>query len=77
MTLLPQFLTADGGSPRAQALLLSAVFAGVYLAWFSLYVPSVEQLGRRLRRPRVRARIEQVTGSALVVAAARLLTTSH
>src|SRR6266540_4192746 len=44
VTFLPQFLAADGGSPRAQALLLSAVFAGLYLAWFSLYVVSVEQL---------------------------------
>ena len=77
VTFLPQFLTVDGGSPRAQALLLSAVFAGLYLAWFSLYVVCVEQLGRWLRRPRVRARIELVTGSVLVTAAARLLTTSH
>jgi threonine/homoserine/homoserine lactone efflux protein len=77
VTFLPQFLTADGGSPRARALLLSLVFAGLYLAWFSLYVASVQQLGRWLRRPKVRARIEQVTGSVLVTAAARLLTTSH
>lgn len=77
VTFLPQFLTVDGGSPRAQALLLSAVFAGLYLAWFSLYVASVERLGRWLRRPKVRARIEQVTGSVLVAAAARLLVTSH
>jgi len=77
VTFLPQFLTTDGGSPRAQALLLSAVFAGLYLAWFALYVAGVERLGRWLRRPRVQARIEQVTGSVLVTAAARLLTTSH
>ena len=77
VTFLPQFLSADGGSPRAEALVLSAVFAGLYLAWFSLYVACVEQLGRWLRRPKVRVRIEQVTGSVLVTAAARLLTTSH
>ncbi len=77
VTFLPQFLSTDGGSPRAEALLLSAIFAGLYLLWFSLYVASVEQLGRWLRRPRVKARIEQVTGSVLVTAAARLLTTSH
>jgi threonine/homoserine/homoserine lactone efflux protein len=77
VTFLPQFLATDGGSPRARALLLSAVFAGLYLAWFSLYVASVEQLGRWLRRPRVQARIEQVTGAVLITAAARLLTTSH
>lgn len=77
VTFLPQFLDTDGGSPRAEALLLSTVFALLYLAWFSLYVAIVEQLGRWLRRPRVQARIEQVTGSVLVVAAVRLLATSH
>ncbi|WP_114906638.1 LysE family translocator [Ornithinimicrobium murale] len=77
VTFLPQFLTADGGSPRARALLLSAIFAGLYLAWFSLYIVSVEQLGRWLRRPRVRTRIEQVTGLGLVAAAVRLLTSSR
>jgi threonine/homoserine/homoserine lactone efflux protein len=77
VTFLPQFLSAEGGSPRAQALLFSAVFAGLYLAWFSAYVAGVERLGRWLRRPRVRARIEQVTGSVLVVAAARLLTSTR
>jgi threonine/homoserine/homoserine lactone efflux protein len=77
VTFLPQFLSADGGSPRAQALLFSAVFAGIYLAWFSLYVATVERLGRWLRSPRVQSRIEKVTGSVLVAAAARLLTASH
>lgn len=76
VTFLPQFLTTDGGS-RVQALLFSAVFAGLYLTWFSVYVAGVEQLGRWLRRPRVQARIEQMTGSVLVVAAARLLTANH
>jgi threonine/homoserine/homoserine lactone efflux protein len=69
VTFLPQFLSTDGGSPRAQALLLSAVFAGLYLVWFSLYVATVERLGRWLRRPSVKARIEQVTGVVLVAAA--------
>lgn len=77
VTFLPQFLTTGDGSPRAQALLLSAVFAGLYLAWFSLYLATVDRLGRWLRRPRVRARIEQVTGSVLLTAAARLLTTNR
>jgi threonine/homoserine/homoserine lactone efflux protein len=77
VTFLPQFLSTGGGSVRAQALLFSAVFAGLYLAWFSLYVAFVERLGQWLRRPRVKARIEQVTGSVLVTAAVRLLATSH
>jgi threonine/homoserine/homoserine lactone efflux protein len=74
VTFLPQFLSAGSGSPRAEALLLSAIFAGLYLAWFGLYVAAVERLGRWLRRPRVRARIEQVTGVFLLTVAVRLAT---
>ena len=77
VTFLPQFLSADTGSPRAEALLLSAIFAGLYLAWFGLYVAAVDQLGRWLRRPRVKARIEQITGLLLVTVAVRLATASH
>ena len=76
VTFLPQFLPTDGTSVRAEALMLSAVFATLYLTWFSLYVVTVDRSGRWLRRPQVKARIEQVTGSVLVIAAARLLTTS-
>lgn len=77
VTLLPQFLSTNTGSPRTEALLLSAIFAGLYLAWFGLYVAAVDQLGRWLRRPRVKARIEQITGLLLVTVAVRLATTSH
>jgi len=77
VTFLPQFLSADGGSPRLHALVLSAVFAAIYLAWFGLYVALVERFGRWLRRPRVKARIEQVTGGLLAVVAVRLATLSH
>ena len=74
VTFLPPFLSADAGSPRGQALILSAIFAGLYVAWFGLYVIAVEGLGRWLRRPRVKARIEQVTGVLLVAVAVRLAT---
>jgi threonine/homoserine/homoserine lactone efflux protein len=77
VTFLPQFLSADTGSPRAEALLLSGIFAMMYLAWFGLYVAAVDQLGRWLRRPRVKARIEQITGLLLVTVAVRLATASH
>jgi threonine/homoserine/homoserine lactone efflux protein len=77
VTLLPQFLSTNTGSPRTEALLLSAIFAVLYLAWFGLYVAAVDQLGRWLRRPRVKARIEQITGLLLVTVAVRLATTSH
>jgi threonine/homoserine/homoserine lactone efflux protein len=77
VTFLPQFLSQDAASPRAQALLLSGVFALIYVGWFSLYVVAIERLGRWLRRPAVRVRIEQVTGAGLLGIAARLATASH
>jgi threonine/homoserine/homoserine lactone efflux protein len=79
VTFLPQFLSvsAGSGSPQAEALLLSGVFAVLYLAWFGLYVAAVDRLGRWLRRPRVKARIEQLTGLVLATAAVRLATASH
>ena len=77
VTFLPQFLSTDSGSPRGQALVLSAVFALIYLAWFGLYVAAVDRLGRWLRRPSVKARIEQVTGVVLLGVAVRLATAPH
>lgn len=77
VTFLPQFLSADSGSPRAEALLLSAIFGLLYLAWFGLYVVAVERLGRWLRRPRVQAWIERVTGLILATVAVRLVTANH
>ncbi len=77
VAFLPQFLSTGGGSPRVQALLLSAIFGGLYLAWFGVYVAAVDRLGRWLRRPRVKARIEQVTGLLLASVAIRLAVASH
>jgi threonine/homoserine/homoserine lactone efflux protein len=77
VTFLPQFLSVDSGSPRAEALLLSGIFAVLYLAWFGLYIAAVDRLGRWLRRPRVKARIEQFTALVLATVAVRLATASH
>jgi threonine/homoserine/homoserine lactone efflux protein len=77
VTFLPHFLSTDSGSPRAEALLLSTIFALLYLAWFGLYVTAVNHLGRWLQKPRVKARIEQVTGLVLASVAVRLATTNH
>jgi threonine/homoserine/homoserine lactone efflux protein len=77
VTFLPQFLSVDSTSPRAEALLLSAIFAVLFVAWFGLYVAVVERLGRWLRRPRVKARIEQFTGLVLATVAVRLATAAH
>lgn len=72
VTFLPQFLPEDTTTPRADALMLSAVFAGLYVAWFGLYVGAVDRLGRWLRRPRIRARLERITAALVFGLAARL-----
>jgi threonine/homoserine/homoserine lactone efflux protein len=77
VTFLPQFLSTGSGSPHAEALLLSGIFGALYLAWFSLYVAAVDRLGRWLQLPRIKARIEQVTGLILATIAVRLATASH
>ncbi|GIH98308.1 LysE family translocator [Planobispora takensis] len=71
VTFLPQFLPTHGNT-LGRALLLSAIFAGLYLLWFSFYNVVVARVGALLRTPRVRARIEQVTGVLLVGFAIRL-----
>jgi threonine/homoserine/homoserine lactone efflux protein len=75
VTFLPQFLD-PAGTAWTQALSLSAVFAVIYLAWFGLYITAIDRLGRFLRRPQVKARIEKVTGVLLLAFAVRLAT-SH
>jgi threonine/homoserine/homoserine lactone efflux protein len=47
------------------------------VAWFGLYVAVVDRLGRWLRRPRVKARIQQLTGLVLATVAVRLATATH
>jgi threonine/homoserine/homoserine lactone efflux protein len=69
VTFLPQFLSAD-----VRALSLSGIFAALYLCWFGVYAVAVDRLGRWLQRPRVKARIEQLTGLILAAIAIRLAT---
>ncbi|MBG0826710.1 LysE family translocator [Planomonospora sp. ID67723] len=71
VTFLPQFLPTHGNT-LGRALLLSAIFAGLYVLWFSFYNVVVARIGALLRTPRIRARIEQVTGLLLVGFAVRL-----
>jgi threonine/homoserine/homoserine lactone efflux protein len=73
LTFVPQFLPDHGPSLPA-ALALSATFAAIYLAWFSGVVTLVELVGNALRRPRVQAWTERVTGGALVAFGLRLAT---
>jgi threonine/homoserine/homoserine lactone efflux protein len=76
LTFLPQFLP-DTGSTLPAALGLSAIFAAIYIAWFSGLVVLVGQVSGVLRRPRVKAWIERVTGSALVAFGIRLTTVTR
>ena len=71
LTFVPQFLP-DHGSSLPAALALSAIFAAIYLAWFSGLIGLVDLVGSALRRPRVQAWIERVTGTALVAFGLRL-----
>ncbi|MEV7025754.1 LysE family translocator [Kitasatospora sp. NPDC093558] len=71
VTFLPQFLPTTGHT-LGKALVLSAEFVVLYLLWFGLYTVTVDRFGAFLRRPRVRSRIEQVTGVLLIGFAARL-----
>jgi threonine/homoserine/homoserine lactone efflux protein len=76
VTFLPQFLDPESSTPWVQALLLSLIFAALYVAWFTLYVAAIDHLGRWLRRPRIKAGIERVTGMLLLAFAIRLATAS-
>jgi threonine/homoserine/homoserine lactone efflux protein len=71
LTFVPQFLP-DSGPTLPAALALSAIFAAIYLAWFSGLVALVGLASSALRRPRVKAWIERVTGGALFAFGIRL-----
>lgn len=76
LTFLPQFLPTTGSALLA-ALGLSAIFAAIYIAWFSGLVMLVGQVSGVLRRPRVKAWIGRITGSALVAFGIRLTAASR
>jgi threonine/homoserine/homoserine lactone efflux protein len=64
LTFVPQFLP-DSGPTLPVALALSAIFAAIYLAWFTGMIALVGLASDALRRPRVKAWTERVTGAAL------------
>ena len=71
LTFVPQFLP-DGGPTLPVALALSAIFAALYLAWFSGLISLVALASDALRRPRVKAWTERITGGALLAFGVRL-----
>ena len=75
LTFLPQFLPSQHPALPA-ALVLSAIFAVIYIAWFSTLIWFVERLGRALRKPPIQRRLERITASALLAFAVRLGTSA-
>lgn len=65
ITLLPQFV--PHGAPSTPLILLFGVLYTLgTLAWYALLVFFAERVGAVLKRPRVRRRLQQVTGVALI-----------
>lgn len=73
--LLPQFLTARASVLQPAVMTLTA--AALSLLWLSLYAWLVPKAGDVLRRPRVRAWVDRVTGTALVSLGVRLALTQR
>jgi threonine/homoserine/homoserine lactone efflux protein len=75
LSLLPQFVPA--GSPALpRTLLLALIVVALALVWFPAVALLVDRLGRWLRRPRAARAVQAVTGSALTILGAVLLTES-
>jgi threonine/homoserine/homoserine lactone efflux protein len=76
VTFLPQFLHAgDPALPRSLALM--AIFALIYALWFCALVAGVDRAAGWLRRARVQAWLERVTGACLLAFGARLALARH
>ena len=76
VTFLPQFLPAgEPALPRSLALM--AIFALVYALWFCALVAGVDRAAGWLRRARVQAWLERVTGVCLLAFGARLALARH
>ena len=72
LSLLPQFVPADGAAlPRT--LLLALIVVALALVWFPAVALLVDRLGRWLRRPHAARAVEGVTGAALAALGAVLL----
>jgi threonine/homoserine/homoserine lactone efflux protein len=69
--LLPQFAPAGGGA-FATMLALGVVFAGLTLAWLTLYAFAVERARGALARPAVRRALDAVMGTALIALGVRV-----
>lgn len=71
-SLLPQF--AGDGAAFLDLLALGLLFAGLTLAWLSVYAFVIERASCALRRTAVRRALDAVTGIVLVALGLRLAT---
>ena len=72
-SFLPQFVS-PGGPVLGQLLLLGVLFNLLGLAWLLGCAVLTSRVGDALRRPRVRAALERVTGCVLIAFGLRLAT---
>jgi threonine/homoserine/homoserine lactone efflux protein len=74
LSVMPQFLPA-GANPLAGSLALGAIHVVEGLAWLSLVVLAVNRARGWLTRPRVKRRLQQLTGLAFLGFGVRLALT--
>jgi threonine/homoserine/homoserine lactone efflux protein len=65
VSLIPQFVTADG-PVLLSSIALGAIWAVVSGAWFCLYVWTIDKARSRLERPATRRLLQAATGVTLV-----------
>jgi RhtB (resistance to homoserine/threonine) family protein len=70
-TFLPQFIT-PGDPVLATSLLLAGIHIVMGVVWLFSYAAMVARAGDVLRRPRVKAAIERLTGAVLIAFGLRL-----
>lgn len=71
LTFLPQFIRPED-PVLARSLLLGSIHIGFGLVWLTAYAAFIGKLGAYLARPRIRRRLEAVTGGLLVLLGLRL-----
>lgn len=65
ISFLPQFVP-PGAPVRATLLLFAVVWVAVDLSWYLTFVLLLTRISRWLVRPKVRRRLEQVSGTVLI-----------
>jgi threonine/homoserine/homoserine lactone efflux protein len=76
VALLPQFVPV-GAPPFALILAMTLIHAALGLAWFGLLIAATARIAPLLRRPRVLAWLDRLTGGLFVVLGLKLALTSR